>query len=920
VAAASFLPGAPYGGINWTELGPKPINEAGNNCSGRVTAMAFDLGNDPSGNTLYVGGAFGGVWKSTNAQSTSPAFIAIGDNLPSLSVGSITLDSSTNPATVWVGTGEPNLSLDSYYGVGIAKTTNDGATWSLVSSADGGTNPFFGLSISNILKDPTTPSVFLAAAGRAVPMGSSWTSTPPARGIFRSTDGGVTWSLVLNLSHGADALVYDLPQAAYYCAISTLGIYKSTNQGATWTACATPFTASVAPSATNFYRASLATRGTTVYAVIADSSGNFSTPSPGTDTGLVQSTDGGSTWTPIGTACSNSTGGNSNCGATGQICGFQGSYNLALAAPAGGSGLILSLSQIYSTTLVNGVSTVWTNLTGFGPVHVDQHALAVQDPNHWIAGNDGGVWGTSDGGSTFRNMNASLGLTQFTSVSPDGVQAGSFVGGSQDNGTELTNSGVMPQWTWIQDADGGNTAADPAQSVDYLMETQYVSLNRYDGGTTTGIVGSATIPDPSEFYVPFELWPAAGAFQTLLGTTRVWTGAFNVGTPGAGWHAISPALSSGGYAIKWLDASPTNSSVIYAATEDSQIFKTVDALAGSPTWSSVTQANLPAGRPYAALAVHPTDANQAVLGVQNLDPGQQVFKTSDGGTTWTNISGNLPGVPVNSLLFDPSWPAYLYAATDAGVFLSLDGGSGGTSEAWYGVGAGLPNTTVFQIKLSSGSNRELVAATHGRGAWEIAALAPPTASPTVSPSFSQSPTFTVSPTISQTFTATSTVTASPTVTPDFSPSDTPTISPTFTVSPTSSSTGTETTSPTSTRTASPTATGSATASFTASPTATVVLASFAILEARIFPDPNQGGLMRLSYLLPSGADQVGIRLYDTALELVAAVPSLPNNPGVNVYLWIPSRNGLAGGIYFFEMDAVQGGDKTRVFGKMAVVN
>ncbi|HJT23983.1 MAG TPA: hypothetical protein VJ873_05370, partial [bacterium] len=121
------------GSCNWTELGPSPLggsqNAHGQNVSGRVTSLVPDFANDPSGNTLYLGTAYGGIWKTTNALSASPAWTLLSQITQTLAVGAIGLDTSMNPPLIYVGTGEPNLSADSYYGTGILKSTDGGSTW-----------------------------------------------------------------------------------------------------------------------------------------------------------------------------------------------------------------------------------------------------------------------------------------------------------------------------------------------------------------------------------------------------------------------------------------------------------------------------------------------------------------------------------------------------------------------------------------------------------------------------------------------------------------------------------------------------------------------------------------------------------------------------------------------------------------------
>jgi hypothetical protein len=256
---------------SWTALGPSPQLSSFGPVTGRVTSLAVDLANDPTGNTLYVGTAFGGLWKSTNAQSTDPGspphfepLVDI-DHWYSLSIGSIALDTRTNPPTIYVGTGEANNSLDSYYGVGILKSSDGGSTWTgpIATASDAQhsrTYSFVGGSISKILIDPHDPKILLATVGSA----SQAAGRQPDVGVYESVDGGSSWIQTLNLvdaqqvAHDSTDLLYEPTQGIYYAALRGLGIY-SYKVGQTWVPISSPFPGQVL-STDNFYRVSLATR------------------------------------------------------------------------------------------------------------------------------------------------------------------------------------------------------------------------------------------------------------------------------------------------------------------------------------------------------------------------------------------------------------------------------------------------------------------------------------------------------------------------------------------------------------------------------------------------------------------------------------------------------------------------------------
>ncbi len=265
---------------NWTALGPQPVTNGSISWSGRGSAIAIDLVKDPTGNTVYYGAASGGIWKSTNALGPSPQFTPISDQTESLMVGAIALDSSMGQSIVYVGTGEANGGINAtYYGVGLLKSTDGGNSWSApvtAATGPGGTVPFFGLAFSRIIVDPVNPLVLVAAT---TPGGFSAGnlkvgSLQPLNispGIFRSTDGGNSWTQSASLAGDeVDDLVYDPTRQTYFAAVSGMGFYKSTDQGLTWTFASWPF---LNPGGFNpapfFKRTSLAARGGILYCLVS---------------------------------------------------------------------------------------------------------------------------------------------------------------------------------------------------------------------------------------------------------------------------------------------------------------------------------------------------------------------------------------------------------------------------------------------------------------------------------------------------------------------------------------------------------------------------------------------------------------------------------------------------------------------------
>jgi photosystem II stability/assembly factor-like uncharacterized protein len=724
--AATRGPGLASGTTpKWVELGPSPQLSDWGPVSGRVTALASDLKNDPTGNTLYVGTAFGGVWKTTQALQPAPHFVPLSDRWPSLSVGSLALDSRTNPPTIYVGTGEANNSLDSYYGVGIITITDDGKKWSKpVFKADKNKHSFLGGSVSKILVDPLDPKFLLAAIGTA----ANSVGKNPDVGIYESADGGNSWAMKFDLmidgvARNCTDIVYDATHQSYFAAVNGLGIYRY-QRGKKWTQTTSPFQG-VPASDTNFSRISLAVRTgsggqVTVWALIADKDGNLSRAASDV-TGLVQSVDGGKSWQNV-TVPSPS---DALFGAR-----RQGWYDQLVAAPAGSNAVILGGIDVWVSQSAGDPHASWINTTSaYGDVpasHPDQHAITLINQKVWIIGNDGGVWLTRDEGKHWSDINNDIGSIQLMSVTPDGAIPSRLIAASQDNGTAFGAGSVA--WSTTLLGDGGFTLGNPGNAQQFFTEQFGVSIQRSDdaGRSWKQIIDNQSISEEEEkqaaFYLPYVLLPG-DTDQLLVGTTRVWRGPVTPTAPGD-WTPISSVLAGDGGYIQGFAVSSSAPDVAYAVTSDGRVY--VNGVVRSPSpgdeWKDISDNRLPTGRPFGCIAVHPADPKEAFIGVQGFGSGH-VFKTTNGGEGWDDISGNLPNTPVNSIVIDPLSPDDVYVATDVGVFVVTDGGK--TGSKWKLLGPNLPRSAVLQLNISSTSPRRILAATHGRGAWSISPLHQP---------------------------------------------------------------------------------------------------------------------------------------------------------------------------------------------------
>jgi hypothetical protein len=382
----------------WVPLGPAPLTSdpgTGQNygwVSGRATAVAIDPA-DATGNTVFLGGAHGGVWKTANGAAASAGSVTwapVLDYESTLAVGSIAVQPCSSPcgrttasSVVLVGTGEPNSSADSYYGLGILRSADGGATWTQISSDASGTHSFAGLGFSKIAFSAGNPNLVVAAAAAASQGYALGLESPVTvnRGIYYSQDAGVTWHYATiqdgsnTVSPGSvTSVVYNATAAKFFAAVRYHGMYSSTD-GVTWqrladasqpgptqvTLSACP-TTTASPSICPFYRAELTVvpgrNEMYTWVVWVDSTGTEQ------DGGVWQSLTGGTgAWTSI------SDGGITTCGdGLNGGCGVQqGTYNLEILALPNGSStdLYAGTINVYKCRITNpsSPSCSFMNLT-----------------------------------------------------------------------------------------------------------------------------------------------------------------------------------------------------------------------------------------------------------------------------------------------------------------------------------------------------------------------------------------------------------------------------------------------------------------------------------------------------------------------------------------------------------------------------
>jgi|GEM_PF-474876 len=652
----------------WSLVGP-------NNIGGRVNAIAI---NPMDASVVYAGAANGGVWKTTDAGSN---WRPLTDQMQSVSMGTLAIDpNDTN--TIFAGTGELSNGVNSYSGFGLLRSKDGGSTWSDVGPSNVG-------AYSRVIVNPKHSNLVYAAAGRS------------GGGVLRSSDGGSSWAwlaggLPKNASVTDMALSMNGDQAVLYAGIASYGVYRSTDGGDNWTKL-DPFPSLNAQ--TDMVRISLDVDPTNWENVVV-----LDVRSSGQDDfgGLEVSSDGGNSWNDAGSQFE--TQGSPFMEPGGSPA--QGWYDVYIRVDPSDFTHMLFGGVVFASTRDGGSS--WS-VMGYNTIHPDHHAAAFvpTDPTKVYIGSDGGVFYSPNGGDQFNATTFPIPITQFYGIGIDQTQSDVTYGGTQDNGT-IAGSGSL-DWNQFGGGDGTYTLVDPkTPSRVYLANPQsypQVSINQGSPQSlTSGInpsIDSVVWLDPfaADQNTGMILW---GCQRLLYSTNQ-----------GAHWTNCTKVFGSAGgqTTISAIDAFGDGKTVL-VGTAGGNVYVTsnVTATNGAAVFTDVSK-GLP-GRWVTWVKFSPSSKTTFYVTTSGFGAGH-VFKTTDNGAHWTNISSTLPDIPVNTLVMDPQNPTALYIGTDVGVFFSPnDGGE------WMPYGIGLPNTAVVFMQVHV-NNRVIRAGTHGRSIWQV---------------------------------------------------------------------------------------------------------------------------------------------------------------------------------------------------------
>ena len=664
----------------WNPVGPT-------NIGGRVTDI---VGHPTNSSIFYVAAASGGIFKTTNGGTTwTPIF----DEAPVQSMGALAMDLA-HPDTVYVGTGEANSAGYSYFGAGLYRTADGGQSWTHLGLTE-------TRYIARVVVDQENPqSLWVAAMGELF-------VTNNERGVYHSTDGGSTWEreLFVNDSTGASDVVLH-PQnsqivfAAMWQRIRDTenrdvgghgsGIFRSLDGGENWER----LTDGLPPQGENVGRIGISiseSNPNILYACYADHPGYFA--------GVYRSSDGGNTWAQT------------NDDALEDIYSNFGWYFGNIRVRPDNPDVVFILGVGLGRTTNGGQS--WTYADD--GVHVDHHALWFHpaQPTTILLGNDGGMYHSINNGNSWSFLTG-LPVNQFYAASVDYQLPQRRYGGTQDNGTMRTLTGGADDWQEIYGGDGFYALVDPTNSNRIWSEYQYGGLGRSDDGGQNFDYLMWDIPDERiNWSMPVALDPD-DAHIVYIGTERVYRST----NYGDNWTPISPDLTDGGGngnlifgTVTTIAVSPVNSQVIYAGTDDANVWSTQN---GGANWQNRSD-----GLPDRWITRVVPDPNQVnvvyvtVSGYRNNEQDAHLFYSDDYGATWQNISGILPMGPLNDVVPDPEISGRLYVASDFGTFVTPDLG-----QHWMLLGEDMPVVPVIQLVLHN-PTRVLTAATYGRSMYAL---------------------------------------------------------------------------------------------------------------------------------------------------------------------------------------------------------
>lgn len=648
---------------SWSYIGNTSVPTSGGGV-GRINAVRPLPG---STTTFFACAPGGGLWKTTNSGGAWTMMNT--DNLSSIGVTDIAIDPN-NTNIMYISTGDGDAG--DTYSLGVLKSTDGGLTWNTTGLNWSVTQT---RTCRKLIMHPTNSSILLVAT---------------SNGIYKTTDAGANWTQVQAGSFYDLEFKTDDPTIIF--AAST-GFYKSTDTGGTFT----QITSGLPASNVSRMAIAVSAANSAVVYVLAGNSTNQGL------TGVYKSTNSGTSFSTAATT-PNLLGWNS----AGNDTGGQAWYDLSIECNGSDANMVwVGGVNIWKST--NGgtswaCNAHWYGDLGLPYVHADIHCL------QWVAGSsslwvgcDGGVFTTSNNGTTYSDASSNLQVSQQYRIGIAELNANKFLTGWQDNGTNLKNAGNFSQ---VLGGDGMECIIARTDANVMYGEIYYGNIYKSTngGGTFSSIVGSggAGVNADGNWVTPYCL--GATDNDLYVGKSTIYKSS-NAGT------SFTAMGTFGTGNVSCFAVAASNVSIIYAA-KGATLYKTTNAntfsaLSGLPNVS------------ITAVCVDPANASRVWVTLSGYTAGTKVYFSSDGGATWSNVSGSLPNIPANHIVYQTGSADGLYVAMDAGVYYKDN-----SLADWVPYMNGLPNVVVDELEIHYGTNT-ITAATFGRGTWRAPLYAQP---------------------------------------------------------------------------------------------------------------------------------------------------------------------------------------------------
>jgi photosystem II stability/assembly factor-like uncharacterized protein len=668
-------------GLQWDERGPTGIG-------GRTRAFLWDP-NSASHTGVFAGGVGGGLWRTNDVTVNNPVWTQVSPLFSNVAVTCMGYD-PTDLQVMYFGTGEGWNNADAIRGAGVWKTTDGGNSWEQLPSTT--SNSFWycqSIVVSN------TGVLYVATKA----------------GLYRSDDDGLTMTKVLGSTMGtSNDYITDMDIAGngdLYAAVSGIGVYKSlASLGAAqgtqgnWTHLTTNF-----QSGTSRIEISASQSNSNyVYAIVEvnNAAGD-----------VYRTTNGGTSWT--------STSGQPGIGL--DISNGQAWYDLCIAVDPNDH-LTVYVGAIDQYRSANGGSS-WTQLTaayggGILPyIHADQHNIYVNptNSNQLCFTNDGGIWYSSNKGTSVSEHNANYNVTQFYSCAID-PRAGKnkIIGGAQDNGSSMVNAPGIGSGISLTGSDGAYVAINALHPDTMYTTTQYATVRRTknNGATFTSITNANLNNNNTLFINPLEI-DAVNPVNLYQGSTALWYHPTAASGSSAAWRQITTTLSTNVTAI----APAYNPSTVVFFAAGGVVYRIANATTSNSTTAptALSTSGLAAGY-INCVMVNPNDNNHIIVTFSSFGLTRRVVECRNAnmgaGAVWKDLTGNLPDIPCNWVVIEPNNPNGVLLGTDMGIFRCTDITQPSASIYWSPESMGLGIPRVEQIRARY-ADKMVFIGTHGRG-------------------------------------------------------------------------------------------------------------------------------------------------------------------------------------------------------------